>query len=129
MEGDTDTVGEALMMKPTTLGGANYLVELTNFESPTKFDSYVAILLMTWESHICERNYRERLNIHDCLSNGYPLLILEGMAWPRVCRRTKSYGYDSRIHSENFLIPLMVLFGVRGIELKNYYQYFHYRLY
>ena len=38
------------MMEPTALGGANYVAELTNFASPTKFDSYVAILLETWKN-------------------------------------------------------------------------------
>ena len=45
-----DFVTLLTMMEPAALGGANYVAELTNFQSPTKFDSYVAILLGTWKN-------------------------------------------------------------------------------
>ena len=45
-----DYVTLLTMMEPTALGGANYVAELTNFASPTKFDSYVAIMLETWKN-------------------------------------------------------------------------------
>ena len=43
-----DFVTLLTMMEPSS-GGANYLSELTNYQSPTKLDSYVAILLETWK--------------------------------------------------------------------------------
>lgn len=45
-----DFVTLLTMMDPTALGGANYLAELTNFASPTKFDSYVDMLLDKWKN-------------------------------------------------------------------------------
>ncbi|MCZ2260790.1 replicative DNA helicase [Sporosarcina sp. G11-34] len=45
-----DFVTVLTMMDPTALGGANYLAELTNFASPTKFDGYVEMLLGTWKN-------------------------------------------------------------------------------
>ena len=32
------------------LGGANYLVELANFSSPTKFDRYVDMMREAWKN-------------------------------------------------------------------------------
>ncbi|WP_438315418.1 replicative DNA helicase [Sporosarcina sp. FA9] len=45
-----DFVTVLTMMEPTALGGANYVSELTNFARPTKFDSYIAILLDRWKN-------------------------------------------------------------------------------
>ena len=45
-----DFVTLLTMMDPTALGGANYLAELTNYASPTKFNSYVEILLDKWKN-------------------------------------------------------------------------------
>lgn len=44
-----DYVTILTMMEPTALGGANYVAELTNFASPTKFDQYVEMLLGAWK--------------------------------------------------------------------------------
>ncbi|QBQ06939.1 DnaB helicase C-terminal domain-containing protein [Sporosarcina pasteurii] len=38
------------MMDPAALGGANYLADLTSFASPTKFDSYVEMMLEEWKN-------------------------------------------------------------------------------
>jgi replicative DNA helicase len=44
-----DYVTLLTMMEPVALGGANYVAELTNFASPTKFDRYVDIMRETWK--------------------------------------------------------------------------------
>lgn len=44
-----DYVTLLTMMEPAELGGANYLAELNSFSSPTKFDSYVDVLLEAWK--------------------------------------------------------------------------------
>ncbi|MHA6260595.1 replicative DNA helicase [Sporosarcina sp. CAU 1771] len=45
-----DYVTLLTMMEPAALGGANYVAELTNFSNPTKFDSYVEMLLGSWKN-------------------------------------------------------------------------------
>ncbi len=45
-----DYVTLLTMMEPIALGGANYLAELTNFASPTKFDRYVDMMREAWKN-------------------------------------------------------------------------------
>lgn len=45
-----DFVTVLTMMEPVALGGANYLAELTNFASPTKFDRYVDMMREAWKN-------------------------------------------------------------------------------
>lgn len=45
-----DYVTILTMMDAEALGGANYVSELTDYASPTKFDGYVVILLDTWKN-------------------------------------------------------------------------------
>lgn len=44
-----DYVTLLTMREPVALGGANYLAELTNFASPTKFDRYVDMMREAWK--------------------------------------------------------------------------------
>lgn len=45
-----DFVTVLTMMEPSALGGANYLAELTNFASTTKFDRYVDMMREAWKN-------------------------------------------------------------------------------
>ena len=45
-----DYVTLLTMMEPAALGGANYLVELTNVARPTKFDDYVEVMREGWKN-------------------------------------------------------------------------------
>ncbi len=45
-----DYVTLLTMMEPVLLGGANYLAELENFASPTKFDRYVDMMREAWKN-------------------------------------------------------------------------------
>lgn len=45
-----DYVTLLTMMEPAALGGANYLAELENFASPTKFDRYVEMIREAWKN-------------------------------------------------------------------------------
>ncbi|AOV07370.1 replicative DNA helicase [Sporosarcina ureilytica] len=45
-----DYVTILTMMEPSALGGANYLADLTSFTNPTKFDSYVEVMLESWKN-------------------------------------------------------------------------------
>lgn len=47
-----DFVTVLTMMEPIALGGANYLAELTNFASPTKFDRYVDMMREAWKNRV-----------------------------------------------------------------------------
>lgn len=43
------------MKEPSELGGANYLAELSSYGSPTKFDSYVEVVLDQWKERTKEQ--------------------------------------------------------------------------
>lgn len=45
-----DYVTILTIMEPSALGGANYLADLTSFTNPTKFDSYVEVMLESWKN-------------------------------------------------------------------------------
>src|SRR4051812_27060863 len=45
-----DYVTLLTMMEPVALGGANYLAELANYASPTKFDRYIDMMREAWKN-------------------------------------------------------------------------------
>lgn len=59
--------------EPIEMGGANYIVELQNFASPTKFNQYAEILISNWQEnqkrHILEQAQIENWGIQEILTN------------------------------------------------------------